>query len=175
MAVTRLPIPDLLLFAPKVFGDARGFFLETFRQNDYAAAGCPPFVQDNLSRSCRGTLRGLHFQKRQPQGKLVSVTRGQVYDVAVDLRPDSPTFGRWHAEVLDDQNHHQLYLPPGFAHGFQVMSDTADFCYKCTDYYAPDDQYGILWNDPDLAIPWPVEEPLLSPKDTLLPLLRELK
>lgn len=174
MEVVSLPLPGLLLFKPRAFGDARGFFLETFRQSSYSEAGCPAFVQDNLSRSGLGTLRGLHFQQRQPQGKLVSVVRGRVYDVAVDIRPGSPTRGQWHAEVLDDENHHQFYLPPGFAHGFQVLSDVADFAYKCTDYYAPDDQHGIRWNDPDLNIPWPVATPTLSPKDELLPLLRDL-
>jgi len=174
MKVTPLEIPDLLLVEPKVFGDDRGFFMELFHAKRYADAGIPgPFVQDNYSRSARGTLRGLHFQEPQGQGKLVQVFAGSVYDVALDVRRGSKTFGQWVAVELSAENRRQLWIPPGFAHGFCVTSDTADFHYKCTTLYAPETERCIAWNDPDLAIPWPVSEPLLSPKDLRAPRLKD--
>ncbi len=166
MKVTATTIKDVLLIEPKVFGDERGFFLETFQAQRYIEAGMTlPFVQDNRSRSAKNVLRGLHFQKNYPQGKLVSVTSGIVFDVAVDIRRDSPTFGQWVGALLTGDNHHQLYIPPGLAHGFCVVSDYADFQYKCTEYYHPEDEGSLLWNDPDLAITWPIRQPLLSAKD----------
>ncbi|QQR42051.1 dTDP-4-dehydrorhamnose 3,5-epimerase [Myxococcus xanthus] len=174
MKVTPLEIPDVLLLEPKVFGDDRGFFMEMFHAARYAAVGIPgPFVQDNYSRSAKGTLRGLHFQEPQAQGKLVQVLAGAVYDVAVDVRRGSPTFGQWVAVELSSDNRRQLWIPPGFAHGFCVVSDSADFHYKCTALYAPETERSVVWNDPDLAIPWPVSEPLLSPKDAQAPRLRD--
>lgn len=175
MEVVRTDIEGVLLIKPKAFGDHRGFFLETFQAQRYAQAGIDlPFVQDNLSRSRQGILRGLHFQRNHPQGKLVSVTRGRVFDVAVDIRPDSPTFSKWFGAVLDDENHHQLWVAPGLAHGFCVMSETADFTYKCTDYYHPEDEGGLRWNDADIGIDWPVDNPTLSDKDAKALGLREL-
>lgn len=166
MKVTNTTIPGLLIVEPKVFGDARGFFFESFQAERYAGAGIPgPFVQDNLSRSSRGILRGLHFQEPRPQGKLVTVLRGKVFDVTVDIRKGSPTFGRWFGIELSDENRLQLWVPPGFAHGFCVLSDVADFFYKCTEYYSPENEASILWNDPALGITWPISEPLLSGKD----------
>jgi dTDP-4-dehydrorhamnose 3,5-epimerase len=167
MQVHTTPLAGLLLIEPRVFGDARGCFLETFHAGRYAEHGVPTeFVQDNLSRSGRGTLRGLHYQRQHPQGKLVFVTHGAVFDVAVDLRRQSPTFGRWHGVELNDENRRQLYIPPGFAHGFCVLSETADFAYKCTDYYRPDDERTLLWNDPAVGVEWPEVEPrILSDKD----------
>lgn len=167
MNVLTTALPDLLIIEPKVFGDARGFFFETFQRERYRQAGInADFVQDNCSRSSRGTLRGLHYQIRQPQGKLVFVTRGEVVDVAVDLRKSSPTFGKSLAIVLNDVNHRQVYVPPGFAHGFCVTSDVADFCYKCTEYYSPTEERTLLWNDPALQIEWPDIQPrILSAKD----------
>lgn len=166
MNVIATSLPGVLLLEPKVFGDARGFFLEIWQAERYRAAGMPaPFVQDNHSRSRRGVLRGLHYQLVQPQGKLVWVTRGAVFDVAVDVRRGSPQFGRWFGCVLDDENHRQLYIPPGFAHGFCVLSEEADFFYKCTDYYHPQSERGIAWDDPDIGIEWPLREVSLSGKD----------
>lgn len=167
MQVQTTPLNGLLVIEPKVFGDARGCFLETFHAQRYRAAGVESeFVQDNLSRSGRGTLRGLHYQRQFPQGKLVSVSFGSVFDVAVDLRRHSPTFGQWHAAELSDTNRRQMFIPPGFAHGFCVLSETADFAYKCTDYYRPDDERTLLWNDPAVGIAWPDIEPrILSDKD----------
>ena len=174
MKVITTELPGVLLIEPHVFGDQRGFFMETYHQARYQESGIPDrFVQDNHSRSRRGVLRGLHYQPVQPQGKLVWVARGQVFDVAVDIRRGSPTFGRWAGAVLDDSNHHQFYIPPGFAHGFCVLSEEADFFYKCTDYYHPQSEQGILWNDPAIGIDWPIQEPLLSAKDLRLPLLAE--
>ncbi len=161
-------IPDVLILEPRVFGDARGFFLESFNARSFrGATGLDvAFVQDNHSRSARGVLRGLHYQIAQPQGKLVRVARGCVFDVAVDLRRTSPTLGRWVGVELSDADHRQLWIPPGFAHGFVVLSETADFLYKTTDYYAPEHERTIAWDDPALAIAWPLEaEPLLSAKD----------
>ena len=167
MKIINTKLKDCVIIEPKVFSDVRGFFLEIFHAERYAhQAGInSPFVQDNHSRSSRGVLRGLHFQKTKPQGKLVRVVRGEVYDVALDIRKGSPTFGQWEGVILSEENKRQFWVPPGFAHGFLVRSDTADFEYKCTDYYDPTDEGGILWNDPDLEIPWPVADPILSDKD----------
>ena len=169
MQVVATEIADVKIIRPRVFGDARGFFLETWNRSDFTAAGIDAeFVQDNHSRSTRGTLRGLHYQVRQPQGKLVRVAFGAVFDVAVDLRQSSPSFGRWIGTTLSDENHEMLWVPPGFAHGFLVLSETADFQYKCTNFYAPDHERAIRWNDPELGIRWPLvegSEPLLSDKD----------
>ena len=157
MRATRLSIPDVVLIEPKVFGDARGFFFESFNQQAFneATGTSHAFVQDNHSRSSRGVLRGLHYQLQQPQGKLVRVARGKVWDVAVDIRKGSPTFGQWVGAELSEENQHQLWVPPGFAHGFVVLSDSADFLYKTTDYYAPQHERCIRWDDPQLAIAWP--------------------
>lgn len=175
MKVIETQLAGVLIIEPKVFGDHRGFFLETFQVERYRDAGIGlPFVQDNHSRSQRGVLRGLHFQRSRPQGKLVSVSRGAVYDVAVDIKPDSPTCGQYVGVELNDENHRQLWVPPGYAHGFCVISEIADFQYKCTDYYCPEDEGGLLWNDPELSIPWPVAEPLLSAKDRSNPALQDL-
>ena len=167
MKVSHSKLKGCVIVEPRVFGDERGFFLETFQTVRYQQeAGIDlAFVQDNHSRSARGVLRGLHFQKTKPQGKLVRVVRGEVYDVAVDIRNGSPTFGEWEGVILSEDNKKQFWVPPGFAHGFVVLSDTADFEYKCTDYYDPTDEGGILWNDPDLDIPWPIANPVLSTKD----------
>ena len=168
MKATRLAIPDVVLIEPKVFGDARGFFFESFNQKTFneATGTNHQFVQDNHSRSSQGVLRGLHYQIQQPQGKLVRVARGKVWDVAVDIRKSSPTFGQWVGAELSEDNQHQLWVPPGFAHGFVVLSESADFLYKTTDYYAPEHERCIAWNDPQLGIRWPYEgEPRLSAKD----------
>lgn len=176
MNVVETRLPGVLIFEPKVFGDARGFFVETFRQSVFSERGIPHFVQDNQSRSRRGVLRGLHYQLVQPQGKLVRVASGRVFDVAVDVRRGSPTFGQWAGVMLDDVAHRQFYVPPNFAHGFVVLSETADFVYKCTDYYHPASEAGIAWNDPAIGIEWPAEildAVLLSDKDRVLPHLRD--
>ncbi len=168
MKTTRLAIPDVILLEPKVFGDARGFFFESFNQRAFnAATGTDyQFVQDNHSRSSRGVLRGLHYQIQQPQGKLVRVVQGAVFDVAVDIRKSSPTFGQWVGVELNADNHHQLWVPPGFAHGFVVLSETAEFLYKTTDYYAPEYERCIVWDDAALAIDWRYQgAPNLSAKD----------
>jgi dTDP-4-dehydrorhamnose 3,5-epimerase len=166
MIVKETTLPGVLLIEPRVFSDARGVFWETYHAQRYADAGIPAtFVQDNASRSVRGTLRGLHYQLRRPQGKLVWVSWGQVFDVVVDIRRGSPHFGRWFGLTLRGDHPQQLYIPPGFAHGFCVLSESADFAYKCTEFYAPDDERGILWNDPGIGIEWPIAEPLLSAKD----------
>jgi len=175
MKVNTTVLPGVLLIDPKVFGDQRGFFLETFQVERYREAGIDlAFVQDNLSRSQRGVLRGLHFQRTRPQGKLVGVSRGAVYDVAVDIDPQSPTCGRFVGVELNDENHRQLWIPPGYAHGFCVLSEVADFQYKCTELYFPEDEGGLIWNDPEVSIPWPLEAPQLSAKDQANPTLREL-
>ena len=167
-------LPDVLLLEPKRFGDERGFFMEMFHAKRYAELGIPgPFVQDNFSRSAKGILRGLHFQQPNAQGKLVQVLAGAVYDVAVDIRRGSPTFGKWVGVELSADNRRQLWVPAGFAHGFCVLSESADFHYKCTDFYAPGSEHGIAWNDPDLGIPWPVTSPQLSAKDSLAPRLKD--
>lgn len=176
MNVIETPLEGVLLLEPEIHTDERGFFLERFHANRYREFGIDlPFVQDNQSRSAKGVLRGLHFQKRFQQAKLVEIVRGRVFDVVVDVRPGSPTFGQWHSVVLSDQNHLQLWVPPGFAHGFYVLSEIAYFLYKCTAYYDPDDEGGIAWNDPELNIAWPVDAPLMSPKDARLPFLRSLE
>lgn len=174
MRVIETILPGVLILEPKVHGDSRGFFQETWREDSYNTIGIPPFVQDNHSRSSKGVLRGLHAQRLRPQGKLVRVSRGAVFDVAADINPHSPTFGKHVAVELSDENHRQFYVPPGYAHGFCVLSDDADFLYKCTEYYQPGDEIGVLWNDPDIAIPWPVSEPQLSAKDAALPTLQAL-
>ena len=175
MKVIETALPGVLIIEPKVFGDARGFFIETFQLERYREIGITqPFVQDNHSRSPHGVLRGLHYQKTRPQGKLVRVSRGAVYDVAVDVDPKSPTFGRYVGVELSDDNHRQIWIPPGYAHGFCVLSALADFEYKCTDLYFPEDEGGGIWNDPDVAIPWPISAPRLSDKDTRNPTLRDL-
>ena len=169
-------LPGVLLIKPAVFGDERGFFKESFRADSYHDVGIvDPFVQDNHSRSARGVLRGLHLQKTQPQGKLVSCGQGAIYDVAVDVDPRSATFGQYVGFELNDTNHYQLWVPAGYAHGFCTLSETADLHYKCTDYYAPWDEGGLLWNDPEVAIDWPVKNPTLSRKDQLLPSLEQLR
>ena len=168
MKATPTLIPDVLLIEPKIFGDDRGFFFESFnRRAFHEATGLNvDFVQDNHSKSARNVLRGLHYQLAQPQGKLVRVTQGEVFDVAVDIRKGSPTFGQWVGEILSAENKKQLWIPAGLAHGFVVLSETAEFLYKTTDYYAPQHERCIAWNDPDLAIAWPIEgQPLLSAKD----------
>ncbi len=180
MKATRLAIPDVVLIEPKVFGDARGFFFESFNQKAFneATGTHHAFVQDNHSRSSRGVLRGLHYQIQQAQGKLVRVVRGAVFDVAVDIRRSSPTFGQWVGAQLSEDNQHQLWVPPGFAHGFVVLSESADFLYKTTDYYAPQHERSIAWNDPSIGISWPAlaqgQQPLLSAKDSAAPLLASL-
>ena len=175
MKVIETELPGVLIIEPVVHGDTRGFFLESFHARRYAESGLPAsFVQDNHSRSARGVLRGLHYQLRYPQGKLVRVVSGEVFDVAVDIRRGSPTFGRWVGATVSADNHRQLYVPPGFAHGFCVLSEYADFLYKCTDYYAPDDEHGVRWDDPDIGIAWPDLEFKLSDKDRNSARLREL-
>ena len=174
MNIIETEIPEVLVFQPRVFEDDRGFLFESFR-----ASWLPgyDFVQDNHSRSSKGTLRGLHYQFENTQGKLVRVTRGEVFDVAVDIRQSSPTFGKWVGRILCDENKEIFWVPPGFAHGFLVLSETADFVYRCTDYYAPGDEYAIRWDDPELAIDWPAEAlpPKLSDKDAKAPLLTDAK
>jgi len=169
MKVTPTSIADVLVIEPRVFGDQRGFFLESFNQRQFneATGTDHSFVQDNHSRSAKNVLRGLHYQVGQPQGKLVRVVRGAVFDVAVDIRAESPTFGQWVGVELTEENHRQLWVPPGLAHGFLVLSDSAEFLYKTTDYYAPEQERCIVWNDPTLGIAWPLEggAPLLSGKD----------
>ncbi|WP_440998165.1 dTDP-4-dehydrorhamnose 3,5-epimerase [Arhodomonas sp. SL1] len=171
MEIEALAIPDVLCIRPRVFGDHRGFFMETWQAERYAAAGVPDrFVQDNHSRSARGVLRGLHYQIHQPQGKLVRVARGEIFDVAVDLRRSSPYFGRWVGATLSEDNYRMLWVPPGFAHGFLVVSEIADLLYKCTDYYAPEHERTLRWDDPAVGVEWPLpggEAPLLSDKDQL--------
>ena len=176
MKVIETSIRGCVIIEPTVFGDERGFFLETFHAARYAeSAGINlPFVQDNHSRSSNGVLRGLHFQKTKPQGKLVRVVRGEVYDVAVDIRANSKTFGKWEAVTLSEQNKLQFWVPPGFAHGFVVLSDIADFEYKCTDFYDSTDEGSILWSDPDLGIQWPIQNPIVSAKDAVAKQLADL-
>jgi dTDP-4-dehydrorhamnose 3,5-epimerase len=173
--VRRTALEGVVVAEPNVHGDARGFLLESFSARRFRNAGVDyPWVQDTYSRSVRGTLRGLHYQSGPPQAKLVWVSRGKICDVAVDLREGSSTFGDWHAEVLDDETHRQICLPPGFAHGFVVLSVVADVHYKFSQYYSPDGQRGVVWSDPDIGIEWPVDQPLLSERDEQLPLLREV-
>lgn len=167
MEIVETNIHDAKIILPRVFGDERGFFLETFQKKRYEEAGIHfDFVQDNHSQSCKGVLRGLHFQKKNPQGKLVRVVRGEVFDVAVDIRKDSPTYGQWEGVILSEENKKQFWVPPGLAHGFLVLSERADFEYKCTEYYDPTDEGCIVWDDPDININWPFRESLIiSEKD----------
>ena len=166
MDVDDLPLAGLKLIKPRLFPDGRGYFLETYQQKRFANIDLGGrFVQDNLSFSVKGVLRGLHYQYPTWQGKLVLAIQGEIFDVAVDIRRDSPTFGQWYGVILNDRTHEQLYIPPGFAHGFCVLSDTARVLYKCTDFYAPGEEYTLLWNDPAIGIDWPVKTPILSDKD----------
>ncbi len=166
MELIKTDIEGLIIIEPQVFGDPRGFFMETYHQRRYQESDIPSqFVQDNLSFSVAKTLRGLHYQARQPQAKLVQVLTGEVFDVAVDVRPGSPTFGQWEGVVLSEENRRQFYVPEGFAHGFCVLSETAHFMYKCSTFYAPEDEVGILWSDPAIGIDWPVTDPIISAKD----------
>ena len=175
MKVMETALPGVLIIEPKVFPDARGFFVETYNKERYVASGIEvDFLQDNLSFSSRGVLRGLHYQKPHAQGKLVYVLQGEVWDVAVDIRHGSPTFGQWTAVTLSSENKKQFYVPPGFAHGFCVLSETALFTYKCTDFYHPECDGGFRWDDPELGIDWPVTAPILSEKDGKLPFLRDI-
>ncbi len=176
MNVIETDLPGVLVIEPRIFGDERGFFMESWNRRRYKEAGLPDgYVQDNLSFSTHGVLRGLHFQNPNPQGKLVSVLRGEVFDVAVDIRVGSPTFGRWTGITLSAENKRQLYVPPDFAHGFVVTSEAALFFYKCTDYYVPASEGTVLWNDPEIGIEWPIAEPNLSDKDRLARPLREMR
>ena len=176
MKISKTKLEGCCIIEPDVFEDDRGFFLETYQSNRYEEkAGINlHFVQDNYSRSSKGVLRGLHFQKTKPQGKLVRVVRGKVFDVAVDIRSESETFGQWESVILSEENKKQFWVPPGFAHGFVVLSDIADFEYKCSDYYDSSDEGSILWSDSDLSIPWPIMKPILSDKDLNAKKLREL-
>lgn len=175
MNVIETKLPGVLLIEPMVFGDARGFFMETWRQSLYNEFGITgQFVQDNLSFSTRGVLRGLHYQNPHAQGKLVSVVQGEVFDVAVDIRAGSPHFGQWEGVHLSGENHRQLWVPPGFAHGFCVLSDTVYFTYKCTDVYTPAAEGGVIWNDPDIGIEWPINDIILSEKDKVYPRLKDV-
>jgi dTDP-4-dehydrorhamnose 3,5-epimerase len=175
MRLILTELPDITIIEPKVFGDDRGYFAETWSQARYRDAGFPEtFVQDNVSRSSKGVLRGLHFQNPKSQGKLVTVLEGEVYDVAVDVRVGSPSFGRAVGVMLSGDSKRQVYIPPGFAHGFCVTSESAIFMYKCTELYAPEAEKGIVWDDPDLGIRWPIERPTLSSKDASYPRLRDI-
>lgn len=177
MKITSTLLPEVLILEPEVFADPRGFFLESFNQRDFEQAiGLKTgFVQDNHSRSSKGVLRGLHYQFQRAQGKLIRVVRGRVFDVAVDVRPESPTFRKWTGSELDEDNHRQIWIPPGFAHGFLVLSEFADVLYKTTEYYAPEFERSIRWNDPDLNIAWPtLEAPILSSKDSSAPFFAEV-
>lgn len=168
MKIRSTEIPEVLVFEPQVHGDERGYFFETFRESHFSDRGIDlHFVQDNQSKSGQGILRGLHYQLQYPQGKLVRVLSGEIFDVAVDIRKSSPTFGRWVGEILSADNKKQLWVPPGFAHGFYVTSESAEIAYKCTEYYHPEDDYSLLWNDADIGIEWPLvsEQPQLSDKD----------
>lgn len=176
MKVTETKLSGVLVLEPKVFQDDRGYFLETWNRTRYEQVGIPcHFVQDNISFSKKGILRGLHFQYPQSQGKLIQVLSGEAIDVIVDIRVGSPTYGQWIAEVISELNHRQMYIPPGFAHGYCVTSETALFSYKCTDFYNPATEHGIIWNDPDIGIEWLVEQPVLSPKDMNYPRLKDLQ
>jgi dTDP-4-dehydrorhamnose 3,5-epimerase len=173
--VTEASLPGVLVIEPRVHGDDRGFFVETFQAERFArqTGVTMPFVQDNHSRSRHRVLRGLHAQRHSPQGKLVRAARGEIFDVAADIDPASSTFRQWVGVTLSDSNHKQLWIPPGYAHGFLVLSDLADVEYKCTDYYHPNDEIGVVWNDPDIGIEWPLDNPTLSAKDLALPTLRD--
>lgn len=174
MKIIETTLPGVIVLEPKIHGDNRGFFLESYREDSLRQAGITEhFVQDNHSRSIRGVLRGLHYQLTQPQGKLVRVARGAVFDVAVDVRRDAPTFGQWCGATLDEESMRMMYIPPGFAHGFVVLTEIADFIYKCTDYYHPKSEQGILWNDPAIGIKWPITDVSLSEKDGNNPVLQD--
>lgn len=173
MKIIKTNFPEVFIIEPQVFQDHRGYFFESFQESRYCKL-LPNFVQDNVSKSKHGVIRGLHYQQPHAQGKLVGVLRGQVYDVVVDIRKSSPQFGQFISVLLDDQSHQQLYVPPGFAHGFQVLSEEAYFYYKCTVYYAPEHEKGICFDDIDIAIPWPINTPTVSNKDRALPKLRDL-
>lgn len=176
MEVVATPLAGVMLIKPQIWGDSRGYFVETWQHERYTAAGIDlPFVQDNHSMSTYGILRGLHFQRTRPQGKLVTVSLGKVFDVAVDIRLNSPTLGQWYGVELTQDNQWQLWVPPGMAHGFVVTSQVAHFHYKCTDYYCPKDEGSIRWNDPDIAVAWPVAQPLLSDKDKCAPSWQEVQ
>jgi len=173
LTITKGKLDGVLLIQPKVFGDDRGFFMESYNAAELKEAGVDIlFVQDNHSKSCKNVLRGLHYQVNREQDKLVRVLSGEVFDVAVDIRRNSPTFGLWEGYLLSDENKNQLLIPKGFAHGFCVLSETAEFLYKCSDYYSPEDERGIIWNDTDINIDWPVSDPILSERDKKLPLLK---
>jgi len=175
LEILKTSIDGVLSIKPKIFGDSRGFFFESYTKKKYAQEGIEmEFVQDNHSKSSKGVLRGLHYQISKPQDKLVRVVQGEVFDVAVDIRKDSPTFGRWEGFLLNDENMQQVFVPKGLAHGFCVLSETAEFLYKCSDYYYPEDEGGIIWNDPDLKIDWPISIPLLSDKDQKYPRFRDI-
>ncbi len=175
MKFTQTKLPEVIAIDPIVHQDPRGFFYENYQVKKFAEGGITlPFVQDNHSRSTKGVLRGMHFQLNHPQGKLVRVVKGEVFDVAIDIRPSSPRFKQWVGENLSDSNKRMLYVPPGFAHGFLVLSDIAEVEYKCTDLYSPPDERGIIWNDPDINIKWPVKEPILSEKDKKNSFLKDL-
>lgn len=175
MNIIKTKLQTVLILEPKVFSDKRGYFLETWNSKRYEAAGIPgPFVQDNISSSQKGVLRGLHYQYPQSQGKLIQVLSGEVIDVAVDIRVGSPTYGQWINEILSETNHKQMYIPPGFAHGYCVISEAAIFTYKCNEFYNPVTEHGIIWNDPELNIDWPVKEPILSAKDKNYPKLKDI-
>jgi len=175
MNIVTTSIEGILIIEPEVFKDSRGFFMETYNRNRYMKAGIDTvFVQDNLSYSVKGTVRGLHFQVRNPQAKLVQIISGEIFDVVVDIRQGSATFGKWTGFHLSDRNKRQLFVPQGFAHGFCVLSETAHFLYKCSDFYAPDDEGGIIWSDPAIGIDWPVKDPIISEKDKQYPYLYDL-
>ena len=175
MEFIQTKIPDVILIKPKVFEDQRGFFMESYHVEKFKLAGIDSlFVQDNHAKSVQNTLRGLHFQVNFPQAKLLRCLKGKVFDVAVDIRKDSSTYGKWVGDILSDENKHQLFVPAGFALGYYVMSETAEIAYKCSEIYHPDDELGLRWNDPDIAIEWPALNPLLSNKDTILPFLADI-
>ena len=176
MKILETALPGVLVIEPRVFRDDRGFFLESFNADRFAQHGLPTvFRQDNHSHSMKGVLRGLHYQLRRPQGKLVSVIRGRVFDVAVDIRRGSPTFGEWYGTVLTEEDPRYLWIPPGFAHGFCTLSDVADFVYKCTEVYVGEDDRGVLWSDPSIGIQWPISNPVLSEKDQRMPTLSAVR
>ena len=175
MKIIKTTLPGVIVIEPQVFGDERGFFMETFRDTRYEEAGIKEkFVQDNASRSCKGVMRGLHYQIDHQQGKLVYVNRGIIFDVAVDVRKGSPNFGQYYSHILSEDNHRQMYIPPGFAHGFCVLTEMADFAYKCTDYYQPEYERGIAWDDPALGIEWPLSDVIMSDKDKENPFLADM-
>ncbi|MEI6127129.1 MAG: dTDP-4-dehydrorhamnose 3,5-epimerase [Pseudomonadota bacterium] len=175
LKITKTALPGVVIIKPDVLRDNRGFFMEVYHQKKYADTGLNrTFVQDNYSHSSKGILRGLHFQLKYPQGKLVYVVKGEIFDVAVDIRKGSPTFGRWIGEVLSEENNYQIFIPEGFAHGFCVISETADIIYKCTDFYHPDDDRGVLWSDEQIGITWPFRNPTVSDKDSRHPMLHTM-